>query len=516
MALPLSIESLVNARAVESSRIEYKASWNPDACVRTLCAFANDIDGTDGGYIVIGVEERDGRPVLPPCGIDPGDVDALQKDLLNKCHFIEPFYHPRVEACALKGKTVVVLAASAGSARPYKASRSVFKGQSDKAYYIRRGSSTVEADAAAVRELFDKSSQLPYDDRENPFAEASDLDAELMRRHLRTVGSSLAPLAETMPAEEIAEDMRLLAGPREWRMPRNVAVLMFSRRTSELFPGARIEVVDMPDPTGRGMVEKTFTGPIQDQLADALDYINGYMLAEMVDKPDGEIETRRVWNYPPNAIKEILANAVYHRDYRLQEPITVVKTPSCLEVKSFPGLDRSITDDKIARLDIRSSGAYRNRRIGNFLKELGLTEGRNTGIPTAVAALAANGSAPPLFLTDAERSSLTVRIPVHPRFKERDVAAGRLSAGVGNGKDGRAEAGSSGKTRKNRTREELRRDIVTRLAAGAASAREISRSLGYNGVSKTLRDALLELDETGAIELFGNGRSTAYRLRRRG
>ena len=49
------------------------------------------------------------------------------------------------------------------------------------------------------------------------------------------------------------------------------------------------------------------------------------MISEKIIKSEGIIETERIWNYPINAIKEILANAVYHRDYQIKEPITFVK-----------------------------------------------------------------------------------------------------------------------------------------------------------------------------------------------
>ena len=90
-------------------------------------------------------------------------------------------------------------------------------------------------------------------------------------------------------------------------------------------------------------------------------------------------------------MEEILTNAVYHRSYRMPEPTTVRITPDEMEVTSFPGFDRSISEDAIVGRRIRARG-YRNRRIGDYLKELGMTEGRNTGFPTAFAAMEANGS----------------------------------------------------------------------------------------------------------------------------
>lgn len=64
--------------------------------------------------------------------------------------------------------------------------------------------------------------------------------------------------------------MRLISGPPESLKPLNVGSLMFSEQPERYFRYARIEIVDIPDPTGTNMVEKTFTGPIQRQLKDAL------------------------------------------------------------------------------------------------------------------------------------------------------------------------------------------------------------------------------------------------------
>jgi len=60
------------------------------------------------------------------------------------------------------------------------------------------------------------------------------------------------------------------------------------------------------------------------------------------------------------------------------------------------------------------SRRYRNRRIGEFLKELELTEGRSTGIPKILKVMSANGSPAPLFETDDDRCAYVIRLPVHP------------------------------------------------------------------------------------------------------
>jgi ATP-dependent DNA helicase RecG len=85
-----------------------------------------------------------------------------------------------------------------------------------------------------------------------------------------------------------------------------------------------------------------------------------------------------------------------------------------LVVLSFPGPDHSI---KMADLR-RGKGVsrrYRNRRIGEFLKELDLTEGRSTGISKILKAMKANGSPVPEFETDQDRTYFLIRLPVHSK-----------------------------------------------------------------------------------------------------
>ena len=69
--------------------------------------------------------------------------------------------------------------------------------------------------------------------------------------------------------------------------------------------------------------------------------------------------------------------------------------------------------------DLRAGRAisrrYRNRRIGEFLKELGLAEGRSTGVPKILRAMRENGSPAPVFESDKDRTSFLVRLPVHEK-----------------------------------------------------------------------------------------------------
>ena len=78
--LPISIESLLSHQKIESDRIEFKEGWNPDPIYRSICAFANDFDNIGGGYIIIGVKEKDGEAVRPVTGLSSADIARIEKN----------------------------------------------------------------------------------------------------------------------------------------------------------------------------------------------------------------------------------------------------------------------------------------------------------------------------------------------------------------------------------------------------------------------------------------------------
>lgn len=105
----------------------------------------------------------------------------------------------------------------------------------------------------------------------------------------------------------------------------------------------------------------------------------------------------------------------YHRGYDQQEPVEVRVEPDGIAVVSYPGPDASIRLETLNSEKIVAR-RYRNRRIGEFLKELDLTEGRCTGIPKICQAMAQNGSPPPRFSTDDGRTYFLAELPVHPQL----------------------------------------------------------------------------------------------------
>ena len=121
MALPINIQQLISGKTVEWDRIEFKKGWNPEEIIQTVCAFANDINNWGGGYVIVGIGENDGIPVLPPVGLQQNSLDTIQKELTNLCHQIEPYPQIISEPVLFQDKYIFIIWVPGGNMRPYKA-----------------------------------------------------------------------------------------------------------------------------------------------------------------------------------------------------------------------------------------------------------------------------------------------------------------------------------------------------------------------------------------------------------
>ena len=249
MALAINISELLNGKVIEWERLEFKQGWNPEDVIHTLCAFANDINNWGGGYIILGIAEDKGRPVLPPAGLNPDQID----------------------------------------------------------------------------------------DRINQPSSINDLSLGLIRDYLQEVKSDLFEESTSMPFAALCRQMHLVKGPDEALHPVNVGLLFFSTEPHRYFERAWIEVVIRKDEAGKNFSEKYFKGPLHKQLREALSFIRTNIVSETIRKVSGQAEANRFYNFPFEAVKEALANAVYHKSYELGAPIEVQVWPDKIEVLSFPG-----------------------------------------------------------------------------------------------------------------------------------------------------------------------------------
>ncbi|MDO4961451.1 MAG: putative DNA binding domain-containing protein [Eubacteriales bacterium] len=324
MAIPTNIKTLLSGKTVEWARIEFKTTWDPEASLKTICAFANDLDNWGGGYIVIGVPEENGIPKHPLTGVPVEKLDVWQKDIYARCRLIRPEYSPIIGVEEYEEKQFIVIWCPGGASRPYASPKTMAKGNREKIYYIRKGSNTVIPNDDELKDLFNLSNNVPFDDRVNHFAELSDLNLTLIRNYLRETGSALYEQSADMDFQDLCADMNLISVLPEYVKPKNVALMFFNPEPDKYFPYAQIDVVSFPDGEGGDeIIEEIFKGPLQDQLRSALRYIRNMYITEKVVKYPDRAEADRFFNYPYEAVEEALANAVYHKGYDEREPIEV-------------------------------------------------------------------------------------------------------------------------------------------------------------------------------------------------
>lgn len=412
--LPIGIDELLSG-AVETTRLECKAAWDPQTTgpqvLKTLCAFANDLQNLNGGYVLIGVAEAQGVLQRPVQGLDAQALDAAQKWLRGHCNRIEPIYMPVFDVVEVDQKRILVLWAPASDTRPHQAPDGP---KGERKHWVRLGSESVVAKDGLLNALMQQTARVPFDDRRAADATNADLNITLARQFLHDVRSALFDEAD---AERVYRAMRIVSPVNGHTVPRNVGLLFFANDPKRWFRGARIEVVEFPDDAGGDVLtERVFEGPLHDQVRQCLAHLEG-LTSRHLEKQSNVAETRGWLSFPLPALREAVVNAVYHRGYDdAIEPTKVYLYPNRIEIISYPGPVPGLEEHHLNGMGPPPPVPARNRRIGELLKELRLAESRGTGVPKMRRTMADNGSPPPRFDFDPDRSYFRTTLPAHPEY----------------------------------------------------------------------------------------------------
>ena len=416
--LPINLNDLLHCCSVESERVEFKASWDPHTTgyqvLKTICAFANDFHNLNGGYVIVGVKEEAGRVILPPAGLSTKNLEDAQKWIQGHCNRLDPPYRPILSPETIGDRHILVIWAPASEMRPHRAQEADHQPWQ---YWVRLGSETVNAELHGdlLRGLIEQTARVPWDDRRASDARIEDLREAKVREFLRDVRSGLL---DEPDERNVYRRMRLTTKVNDHEVPRNVGLLFFAKEPSEHFRGAKIEVVQFAaDRDGDVQEERIFGGALSDQLRDCLNYLENFSTFHL-QKQRHRSQVRRWTSYPSLALREVIVNAVYHRSYDIDqpEPVKIHIYPSRIDVISYPGPVAGIDAQHfLPGAEVRPAPA-RNRRVGEFLKELGLAEGRLTGLRKVFQAMKTNGSPQPRFEFDEQRTYFQATLPAHPEF----------------------------------------------------------------------------------------------------
>ena len=192
--------------------------------------------------------------------------------------------------------------------------------------------------------------------------------------------------------------------------------------------------------------------------------------------------------------------------------MVITVEPKGITIQNVGGPDRSISAADISKCEILVSKRYCNRRLGEYLKELDLTEGRSTGIPTIQNVLENNGSQRATIVTDDDRTFFRITIPCHE-------AAGNIIADIAH-KDGSLKASKRGVLKTG-----LQSGLENALQTAPKSALKILEQIHINpqytltelakqtGYSRSwVAETMKRLQEQGIIKRVGSDKTGHWEI----
>ena len=327
---------------IESMTTELKREYTDDIKYAVV-AFAN----TDGGKIYVGIND-DGSVY----GV--GSTDAT---ILRITNMIRDSIRPDVTMfteCAvetMEGKPVVVLTVQRGTARPYYLAG---KGIRPEGVYVRQSSSSVPASESAILNMIKETSgdryedarsinqQLTFEKAENYFAKRNLPFGDQQKRTLNIIGS-----------DGTYTNLGMLLSDQ---CVHTIKMAVFDGSRKSVFRD-----------------RKELTGSLLTQLEDAYSYIDQFNRTRAEFEGLDRIDKR---DYPGEALREALLNAITHRDYSFSGSTLISIFDDRIEFVTIGGLVRGLTFDDI----MLGVSALRNQNLANVFYRLNLIEAYGTGI----------------------------------------------------------------------------------------------------------------------------------------
>ena len=417
----------------ESENIEYKREYVDSIC-KEVVAFAN----TSGGRIFVGVDD-DGNPV----GLD--DIDDTYTRVTNSIRdAICPDVTMFVKYTINNG--IIEIEISEGKAKPYYLKS---KGLKPSGVYVRQGASSAPASSEQIRQMIKISDGDVYESARSLEQNLSFNAAEKVFKEHK-IDFSL----EKFPAlgiSRISDNLYTnLAKIISDQCEHTIKIAVFADDKNTVFKA-----------------HKEFGGSVFTQLEEAFEYL---MLCNR--NPSTFVGINRVdkWDYPVEALREALLNAIVHRDYAFSGSIIINVNENCIEFISLGGLVRGLTAD-----DIRNGiSQLRNRNLAELFHRLNFIESYGTGIRRILALYSNCKKQPTISITS---NSFKITLP---------------------------NMNNSAVDEKNRELTEQEQAIVNYLGANKEMTEiDVQQLLG---VKKTRAfNIIKEMKEAGVISVIGRG-----------
>lgn len=377
---------------LESDRVERTTSeTDTTKFSEAVCAFANDFpQHRQPGYLLIGVNDSG-------CLTNLRVTDRLLQNLgaLRSDGNIQPLPAISVQKFHLPGGDVAVVEVQPSNLPPVR-----YKGR----VWIRVGPRRAAASEQEERMLSERRIAFAPSFDTSPCMEATleDLAIGQFETYRRAAIADDVIAANHRTLEEQLASLRLYDIKR--KKPTNAGLLLLGKNPRFYLPGAYIQLLLLPG--------KALTDTPLDQAEISGDLIT--VLRELDTRTRSQIqkslhsitafqeEIRP--DYPEGAVRELLMNAVVHRDYQSNTPIRFYWFSDRIEIHSPGGLYGEVTPENYI-----SQNSYRNPTIAEALKNLGYVNRFGYGIQRAQRLLRENGSPPAEFVFASHTVLATMR-----------------------------------------------------------------------------------------------------------
>ena len=358
----MSIQDLLSSP--ESKNLEFKEAMpTPLSIAKTTCAFTNG----GGGSIIIGVTDKD-RKVT---GINELEIPDLEEKISNIIYtIVEPTPAFNTTVYNIEGKLLLKIEIFPGSLKPYHLKK---KGEIEGTY-IRLGSTNRKADIDIIEELRRRRMNIGFDEIEIMEASVDDLALENIELYLKKREKARdIPIAE--PDTAFLNKIKATRQQNGTIHPTVAGILLFSNEPENFIQGAVVKCARfMGNDMDEFIDQRIITGSLFTQAEETIAFFKKNIRRSA--KIEGLYRTEE-YEYPEKAIREVVINALCHRDYsRRGADIKFAIFDDRIEITSPGGLLPNVNIEDLGT----GVSELRNKIIGKIFNESGLIEGFGTGV----------------------------------------------------------------------------------------------------------------------------------------
>ncbi|AGB03028.1 ATP-binding protein [Methanoregula formicica] len=373
-------------RYQESETIELKASLAElDAALIDVCAFLNH----RGGSLYFGIRP-DGRVV----GLTVTDSTLLKISQKIRQR-LKPDIIPEIRERVEGGRSIIEVTIGEGTHKPYMV---------DSIPYIRSGSESVKMPPDVLTRLILERQGYAWDRDICTGATLGDIDPALVKAYLtRARQVRLIDLDPDTPVETALDSLELLKDGT----PTNAAILFFGKSPQRFITSAEIRCAKFrgDDVTQPYTNMKVIGGAIVAQIDQTELFIRDN-IAKAAWMPQEKFEREESWEYPPDAFREAVINAICHRDYQSAGNVQVSIFANSLEILNPGLLPPTLTIESLKR---RHSSKPRNRLIADLLFRIKYIERWGSGTTKMIRVCRDLGAPEPEFHEQDDDFMVTFR-----------------------------------------------------------------------------------------------------------